>query len=293
MKKILTLLIIGIILCTLMSCSNQSIDFSIFQQKNAAEPAETIEQSAETLEQLDEIPHADIEWTNASYLICDRDGYQYEINIKISPWILTENSGTLNAAWSEVGNNNQLPNSIEDWGLRKEESIYERSSNNLKGVKDGNSYSYRASMTDMYYCVGSISIENVTEGWDISAADSRSLEYSIIFDLKNWAGLSNTIGRVYYNSKTEDSTGGLCSSPKLTDNTWGPCSFVIMHPENYSPNNPDGEFYEKLLDRESYFHYLGRMGVMSETSHTINGNGTEEPLRIGVIGKDDIYVPND
>lgn len=300
MKKTITLLVVMcLILSVLTSCNTfpKAIDPNNPEEQGVENQSEQgtelqVKQDSnndENTDQQNETPPSDVEWTYATYLIHDRDGYKYELNVKISPWILTENSSTLNAAWHEVGNNNPLPNSFSDWGLKKESNnIYSRSG--LKGVENGNRYSYRAEMTNMYYCVGTISINNLTENWDITSADPRSLIYSLNFELKNWAGMSNTIARVFYNSKKEDSTGGIYSSPKLTDNTWGPCSFVMMHPENYSPNHPDGEFYEKLIDSESYFRYQQHDGILSEDSRTINGKTTNERLKIGVIGKDGQYI---
>ena len=34
----------------------------------------------------------------------------------------------------------------------------------------------------------------------------------------------------------------------MTSNTWGPVSFIIMAPENFSPKYPDGKFKNRILE---------------------------------------------
>ena len=55
----------------------------------------------------------------------------------------------------------------------------------------------------------------------------------------------------------------------------GPVSFVIMAPENFSPNYPEGEYFQYMLD--GFFYY-------TENSET-------KEVRVGVIDGDGSYTP--
>ena len=62
----------------------------------------------------------------------------------------------------------------------------------------------------------------------------------------------------------------------MTSDHWGPVSFVIMAPENFSPNYPDGEHPQHMLD--GFFRYYD--------------NGEAKEVHIGVIGKNGLYTPS-
>lgn len=218
---------------------------------------------------------ADIDWTEVSYTETDSDGYTYEITFKLSPWILQSNTDIVNSAWSEVGGSNTIPG-FNDWGLKQESSGgYFR-----QGISEGGTTNYFAHhMTDIYYCVGTAQITNITEGWSISVSNPRSLYFYLRwvsnFDRATYAGVYS-IGRVFFSNSTEDESDGLGHSAKMTSDQWGPVSFVIMAPENFAPNFPDGEHAEDMLN--GYFYYIE------------NGERSEE-IHLGMFGKDGTYTP--
>ena len=238
-------------------------------------PSAASDNQGEGEDVVEPIEAADIEWTDVSYTTTDTDGYVYEITLKVSPWILLSNTDIVNSAWSEVGKSNTLPG-FNSWSLRQDSlGTYFR-----QGLSNGNSTSYFAfNMSDMYYCVGTAQITNITEGWSIDASSPRSLYFGLqwvsSFDKSAYAGVY-AIGRVFYSNETTDGCNGLAHSAKMTSDHWGPVSFVIMAPENFSPNYPDGEHPQHMLD--GFFRYYD--------------NGEAKEVHIGVIGKNGLYTPS-
>ena len=115
-----------------------------------------------------------IEWTEFSYDTKDTDGYTYKITVKLSPWILYSETDILNSAWSVVGKDNLLP-TFESWNLHKDsKNKYWRDYTGRSSDFDKGSWYY--SMNDMYYCVGNVSIQNTTEGWNITKNATRTVK---------------------------------------------------------------------------------------------------------------------
>lgn len=208
-----------------------------------------------------------IEWINHTFSYTDPDGYQFEITLKASPWILTTNTETLNKAWAVVGRGNTLPVTFSDWGLKKVDNYQNR-----KGV---GTYPYDRNfleeMTDMYYSVGQISVKNVTEGWNISESNPRSVKVLINTSLGGSGdAMARILTRIFFGNGVKDEGNQLLLNLDLKSDSWGPVSYIMMAPEAYSPKNPDGKNYEKML--ESYLVGLG-----------------SEKINMGVIGKDNEY----
>lgn len=216
----------------------------------------------------------DIDWTEVSYTETDSDGYTYEITFKLSPWILQSNTDIVNSAWSEVGGNNALPG-FDDWGFELRGGSYVRI-----GVPNGGSstnFAYSNSMSDMYYCLGTVQIQNKTEGWSIRSDTARSFTYQL-FWRSNYNNMSNgyAIGRTFLGNGTKDQSNGLWVNAHMEKDSWGPVPFVIMAPEIFSPNFPDGEHPEDMLN--GYFYYP-------------RSDAPSEKIHLGTIGKDGVYTP--
>lgn len=230
---------------------------------------------------------AEIEWTNATFTITDSDGYTYEISYKLSPWILLSNEEVINSAWDTVGHGKSLPD-FDDWGLKWDGKVYWRPNDIPRG---STTEFWNYPMSDMYYCVGEVSVRNTTEGWDISTSNKRSVEAvlgwksgSAIPEIQHTSIGAYTIGRTFYSSQTEDQADCIRIHPSMTSNTWGPNPFVLMAPENFSPKYPDGQFYEHTKTGALSF-LKGRSFGGAELSIT------EDDIRIGIIGKSGEYIP--
>ena len=311
MKKALSALIVIVMVLILVSCgdsqtTNNSKETSSAETvSNTEKPIETFTESqteaqiesqteAQTEPQTEastELSQVDIDWTEAVYTVEDNDGYRYEISFKLSPWILVSNSDIISSAWQEIGENKTLPLTFEDWGLKKQGNTYKRS-NVTNAVGHGNSSPFGGEMTDMYYCLGTFSVKNVTEGWSITESSSRSITSALEYypSVQDSLVISGVMSRVFYNSEPLDYRQGIRIVPSLNSDTWGPCPFVVMSPENISPKYPNGNHYESLCDEKSCFRYVDFYQRLSEKSHTINGIETNENICVGVIGKNGEYV---
>lgn len=180
----------------------------------------------------------------------EADGYTFEATFRVSPWIAVSNTATLNAAWQEVGKGYTLP-TTDDWDMI-------------------------GSWPDMYYCVGQIKIKNTTRGWDITADRSRST--MVFMDLFSE---EPTVlkGLLYYSSTSKLTNNRLEIFPKMTSNNWGPVTFVLMTPEYYSPNYPQGQYFDSVLN--------GDLAIYNWSPYQA------ETCKVGVIDNEKYYPPTD
>ena len=91
-------------------------------------------------------------------------------------------------------------------------------------------------MSDMYYSVGSVTIENTTSGFDFSEDNPGS----ILLPLGYYNPVFSTAGRVRYSNKDKIICGGICVSASIKRNTWGPVPIIFITREFYSPKTPNG-----------------------------------------------------
>ena len=111
----------------------------------------------------------EVEWQTITYNWIDDDGIDCKATLKVSPWINTKNVDYINAAWSEVGNGNELPAPTpEGWNLKfKSGKGCWRPAKRLDGYEDEARESCDllnfASMENVYYCIGEISISTDTD----------------------------------------------------------------------------------------------------------------------------------
>ncbi|MBQ3418206.1 MAG: hypothetical protein IJH32_10300 [Ruminococcus sp.] len=215
-----------------------------------------------------------VDWTTRTYNCTDTDGYTYQITIKLSPWIFTGNTSTLNAAWGEVGKGNPLPTTFKDWGLKQVEKYQDRQNVGVYAHDE----SFLVVMTDMYYSVGQIYIKNVTEGWNITSSSPRNPIFEIYTNV-DVASMASTITRTFYGNKTQDQANKVRIDTKMTGDTWGPVPFIMMAPENISPNYPDGEYFESILNSD-----------VSVNGWYISHDTTpDNQFNIGIIDKQGVY----
>ncbi len=299
-KKLIPMLLVVLIIMTSFSaCAKKPI-----KEPSAVEPPPSVQEQAptnstessvnsiptestkpiETIPATTETPPAstiNIEWTTVKHTETDIDGYTYEITFKVSPWILLSNTDVINSAWNEVSRGRSLPG-FNDWGLYKDGSTYWAPYHHSDSSYFG-SAGFNRNMTDMYYCIGTVSIKNITSGWDITSSNPRSFKTYLYWKdgSKNSLTIASSFGRIFYTDNSKTEYNGIVISPSLKSNNWGPATFIIMTPENFSPNFPQGEFGEKLLEGAlSYEIVIGIDNIV-----------TENDFRIGVIGKDSSYTP--
>ncbi|MBE6835289.1 MAG: hypothetical protein E7515_03445 [Ruminococcaceae bacterium] len=228
-----------------------------------------------------------IEWEDLEYEYVDSSGYKFEISLSLSPWILLSNQNAINSAWAKVGNNNTLPG-FNDWGLEKWETYNTYNRSGMIKALNGYSTSYfRKPMTDMYYCMASLKIKNVTEGWDIDTSNSRNVGFSLLWKADRMD--IDCIGRIFYSNGEKDYLTGVNINADMVGNDWGPVSIVFMAPENMTPNNPNGDYYSDLLN----LTHLETFALNAGIKKTIwNGEEVSYPTvpYVGIIGNDGKYV---
>lgn len=255
-KKFLSIVILFIILAT-ASCGCGKSSSAVTKQESTiaspvsteqtttsepSTPAPTTTTPAPTSEPVvttpEPTPAVEVEWQT---LICqweDNSGYQFEATIKVSPWINQKNEDYLYTAWDEVGKGRTLPY------FNPNERAYHNGKCSFYGATN---------LTDMYYCIGDITIKNVTSGWDIKAESPVSTEFCIspIQSAEERSASvkeGRTIGQVILTNKTTFDFIWSTFYPKLTSNTWGPVPFAFVHYEQKTPKYPDGEYISEITD---------------------------------------------
>lgn len=124
-------------------------------------------------------------------------------------------------------------------------------------------------MNDMYYCVGNLSIKNTTEGWDITSSSTRTAKAQMALLPYTGNDTIPSIAKAFYTNSSKTWWHGIDISAKMERNNWGPVPFVIMAPENFAPNSPNGEYLEKL--QTGHFEAFGITDP--------------EPIYVDIIGK--------
>ena len=303
MKRILTIILLLVMTFTLCACGtslnegkNEIVNSSVSTKQetesdnkskneiiitNAVAKQESGSEKANN-SNLAFVKPSGVEWKEVKYTTTDRDGYKFEVTYKISPWILLSNSDTVNAVWAEVGTVNKIP-SFDDWGLNYQHNSMTK---NLSKSTGGYTTFECQSMNDMYYCMGSIRIKNVTEGWSLSADNKRSVQTAMTWSNERKDGLegAQVISRVYFSNGNEvKETGqGILFSASMPSNEWGPVPFIIMAPEAFTPNYPNGRFYAHFY---SGHFAIGDSSIGLKDSVFLNDN------YLGIIGKDGQYLP--
>lgn len=258
-KKYLCILTLISLSLTLSGCGNSGSN--IFQQlfhiggQNEDTAAPTTEEVITTTTEYDteepdtvgeedteeETTSSSVEFQTFTYRYKDAQNYVYEATITLSPWILESQSEALKDAWTQVGSDESVP-SIDSMSFRK-------FSNNLY-MGAGNPSDFYATMTEMYFSVGTVSIRNVTDGWSFSennpGGSKLQFYWSSEDDRTTWSKTS-MISKVYYGSSTKYTEGGLEVAPSMKSDKWGPVAIVLGHAENITPKFPDGEYRPEVL----------------------------------------------
>ena len=237
-----------------------------------AEPTPTIKPTAtpKPTPKPTATPAPEVHWTKVVYSLKDKDGYTYDVELKLSPWILTTDSELLNAAWNEVGKGESLP-TFDDWGFEQLGSEYGN-----KMTFYGTDYwqVYGWNISDLYYSVGTITIKNTTSGFDITSDNPRDVRFAWGYDY-----LSPTVaGRVITSNEEITRMGGISLSAYMERNNWGPAPLILITPEYFSPKTPDG-MTEKILSEDFSLDYNGSW---------LSGDNTG--VHLGILKSDGEYI---
>lgn len=262
-KRLISILLLIALVASLSACGKKggSTAISLPTEQTApstpttpapSTPAPATATPTETPEPTPEpTPTVKVEWQTLTYQWEDSSGYKFEATIKISPWINTKNTDYVTAAWNEVGSGKTLPSDdSKSWGNAPSSDDYYRPVDNA---------------TDVYYCIGNVTIKNLTTGWDITASapvKSNPLWFSACQPETNPAYYkqhpntfdylkSSTISKIYYGNGEERNSTWACLTPQYTSNKWGPVPFIFAHFESKVPAYPDGQYISEITD--TYF----------------------------------------
>lgn len=183
-----------------------------------------------------------------TYRFKDDQNYEYEATITLSPWILESKADVLDAAWAKVGKGKAKPTK-DSMGLQAySNNLYMTTLRSVTGsILDDDFY---ATMTEMYFSVGTISVKNVTNGWDFTESNPGIPNVVLRWASDNSRTMNSKyslISKTYYSSSESASVGHLHAVPKMTKNSWGPVPIVLAHAENITPKYPNGQYRPEVL----------------------------------------------
>ena len=221
----------------------------------------------DTDEEYENVSHdVVIDWQTIEQVLEDSDGYQIKRTFKISPFIASDNAGALTSAVVELGGDmSDLP-TIEYGNLL------------LRYWKNNE-------INEAYYVLGEMSLENVTQGYDITPNNPHSVLMYIALapdegyvpqqgDLfigslgNDDSNLGWEITKVFFTNQEmlkvghggyegyvqiergdydPDDTAIYLGHANMESNSWGPIRFVMMFPNKHTPALPDGfEVYNNI-----------------------------------------------
>ena len=181
-----------------------------------------------------------VRWQKKTISYTDYEGYTIQITIQFSPWILQSNTELLDNGWKELGMTAELPTMKNGWFFTRYTDDWHTW---------GSPYKFSARMNDMYYIIGTISLRNITQGWDITADHSHgtSVNMQVKTDVRDpypagntGAGCSLTMTKIMYSDDPTIQPYYSSLIPHMVSNRWGPVGFVIAIPEYKSPKYPNG-----------------------------------------------------
>lgn len=199
------------------------------------------------------------EWT-------DSKGYQFEGHLNISSrWILQSDTKGVQELLNNYFQQRTAP-SIESWNFKQHNSEY------YHPYDSNQAYNFHVpEMNDMYYLFGTVSIENVTKDWHFTKDNNGTPNISIEFIVSN-TGEKNgdytetptkvtaiTTRIIYGDNTVKDNDGFVWIRPLMTSDSWGSAFFVAAHAESFTPNNPDGRYFEYVKNMTVQIYADGQL----------------------------------
>ena len=214
----------------------------------------------------------DVGFQTYTYRMKDSQNYEYEITLTLSPWILDTQTEALDSAWAKVGKGKTKP-AINNMGAQKyANNVYTTQLSDSQG----RNRTFYVTMTNMYFSVGTVSVKNVTSGWDFSASKPGTpkiaLNWVSDFTRGHNSGNYALMTKTFYSSTENADIGELYAKPKMTKNTWGPVTVVLAHAENISPKYSGGQYADYVKSG-----YLLADWAVNETKITIPMYGSSSP----------------
>lgn len=241
----------------------------------------TTEQTTTTMQES----KIDVGFQTYTYKYKDNQNYEYEVTLTLSPWILESKADVLDAAWAKVGKGHSKP-SKDNMNLQK------YSNNRCMTTSNNSPYhlskTFDATVTEMYFSVGTVTVKNVTNGWSFSEQEPGSTDFSFYW-IKNIEktlvySQDHFITRNIYSDSEEFNVGEIFVRPKMKKDKWGPMTIVLGHAENFSPKYPNGEYRKEV---ENGYLQAGSDTIIkipiygeSKSSSTKTQKNSSEPKKV-------------
>ena len=253
MKKILVVMLALAMVVFVVGCGGGEEEATVSENEEvASEEAEEIPPF-----ELNEIVH---EWK-------DPEGYEFKATIRYTDWVNPEND-SIYPTWGELCDFENLPDTEPStWGI--ENGFSSTSSANNRG---GFGFAGIEDYTDTHYCIGDVTIENVTKDWDITSSHPTSTVVEIDFynskeeDESDRVVLGgHIIGKTFSNAEEAQYDMRGLFKADMDSNKWGPYPFVFSHFDKRTPDDKDGQFYDEMnYSLQIVTHILGT----TKESHT-------------------------
>lgn len=162
-------------------------------------------------------------------------GYEAEYTISMMNWIKASDTETLQLAWERVSTDSGAMPTISQFHSWDNDGFTE---------------------ANAAIAFGTISFRNITQGFDITQESPVSFGVTLTTSLDTY-GRSGS--KIYIGTTTPQILGFNASpypgiAPIMKSNTWGPVVLMIVRPNVFTPNDPDGA---ELDDFELYINEYG------------------------------------
>ena len=190
----------------------------------------------------------------------------------------------LASLWEEIGNGNMLP-TPDDWGFTHyTDNTWDAEFGTDPYDAPGKFIHSRANT--MYYMVGTIRYENMTEGWDLSN-DHAVYVHPSIYVPYNGGCPDLIVGRIFYSNSTKTVDSLISFGANLTKNSTGPIPFIVGFLENELPDYPKGQYRTLYYTRDSgYLSFKGEwmdMEFWDETKPALSELPEETVKEPGIL----------
>ncbi len=265
LKRIAAAVMMIVMLAVSAGCgnSNETLPPSPDEAAAAVEAAEEAETADEVTQYDSEVSYTEPDedpWKTVVYEYTENGGYQIRATLTYSR-IYKWDDETLQSLWNGIGNGNTLP-TVDGWGFEHYEgNVWRGEFGTASSENYGHTVYSRAN--DMYYMVGTLTFENLTEGWDLTPDDYLST-VAVVHVPDNTNKPDLIVSKMFFRNSVETYDSYFDYHAKMTSNKWGPTPFVIGFIENYVPDFPDGQYREQYYKRDRGYLWFGKTKMEME-----------------------------
>lgn len=247
MKRLTAIILATFLVISLVGCGGQTNSGKIEEEtKVSAKIPPTTRRETTTKVATTAPPVANVKWKEGTMEWTNKNGYTFRATIRVAPWLFWTDP-RIEGVWGQISKEpSRLPRTFEDWELKNygDARTY---------VSGGGTFIFRtpSGVTDLYYLMGTMKVENITNSWRITMENSQAERIYLSPGGEQkpcwWVAMpSNTpfITAVFYGNTMKRQASVAIFDMNIKADSWGPVPFVIACAENFSPKFPDGECHE-------------------------------------------------